>query len=64
MKVIKGGYQKDVWGHDRNAYSDEDLEFFNEFLRTIAKDRPQAANLIWHPNREKPKLKIITGGIK
>ena len=53
LKVIEVGYQKGVWGCDRDAYSDEDIEFFNEFLRTVAKNRPQAANVIWDvPKRD------------
>jgi len=55
LKVIEGGYQKGVWGCDRDAYSDEDIEFFNEFIRTVAKDRPQAANAIWVvPKKDNP----------
>ncbi len=61
MKVIKGGYEKGLWGHDRDAYSDEDIEFFNEFLRTVAKDRPQAANVIWDvcPKDKLSEIRLI-----
>ncbi|MBW2648197.1 MAG: hypothetical protein JRC53_00005 [Deltaproteobacteria bacterium] len=60
-KIIEGGYQKGVWGHDRDAYSNEDIEFFNEFLRTVAKHRPQATNVIWDvPQNDKlPKPTLV-----
>jgi len=57
MEVIEGKFKKGVWQHDREAYSDEDIEFFNEFLRTVAKHRPQAAEVIWNVPKA-PPLKI------
>jgi len=61
LKVIKGGYEKGLWGHDQDAYSDEDIEFFNEFLRTVAKHRPQAANVIWDVSKrdKPPEIRLI-----
>lgn len=61
MEVIEGKFKKGVWGHDREVYTDEDIEFFNEFLRTIAKHRPQAAEVIWNvPTKDKrPKLHLL-----
>jgi len=39
---------------------DETLEIFNYLFTKIAEDgRPQAADFIWHPNKEQPKLKLI-----
>ncbi|MDO9566878.1 MAG: hypothetical protein Q7J15_09080 [Candidatus Desulfaltia sp.] len=64
MKVVDGGYRENVWMYDPDI-DDETLEIFNELFTKIAENgRPQAADLIWHPNRGKPRLKIITGGIK
>jgi len=59
LKVIEGGYEKDRWMHDPDI-DDETLEIFNELFTKIAENgRPQAADLIWHPNREKPKLTLV-----
>jgi len=61
LKVVQGGFQKGVWQHDREAHTDEDIEFFNEFLRTVAKHRPQAANVIWDipPKNKQPKPALV-----
>ena len=59
LKVIKGWYEKDRWIHDSDI-DDETLEVFNYlFTKTAENERPAAAELIWHPNREQPKLKLI-----
>jgi len=59
LKVIEGGYEKDRWMHDPDI-DDETLEIFNELFTKIAENgRPQAADLIWHPKREKPKLTLV-----
>jgi len=63
-KVLKGDYEKNRRMHDPDI-DDETLEVFNELFTKIAEnERPAAAKYIWHPNREKPKLKMITGGVK
>jgi len=61
LEKIEGGYKKGVWQHDREAYTDEDIEFFNEFLREMAKHRPQAASVIWDlpPKNEQPKPTLV-----
>ena len=61
LKVVQGGYQKGVWQYDREAYTDEEIESFNEFLRTIARHRPQAARVIWDipPRDKQPKPTLV-----
>ena len=59
MKLIKGGYEKGRWMHDPDI-DDETLEVFNYLFAKIAEnERPEAAELIWHPRREKPELKLV-----
>ena len=57
LNVVEGGNLDAVWQHDRSAYSDEDIKFFNEFLETVAKHRPQAAEVIWKVPPENKRLK-------
>ena len=59
LNVIQGEYEKDRWMHDPDI-DDETLEMFNELFTKIAEnERPQAAKYIWHPNRDKPNLKLV-----
>jgi len=59
FEVIKGGYEKGRWMHDPDI-DDETLEIFNYLFTKIAEnERPEAADLIWRPNREKPKLTLV-----
>jgi len=59
LKVIEGGYEKDRWMHDPDT-DDETLDVFNYLFTKIAEnERPEAAKYLWHPNREKPELKIV-----
>ncbi|MBW2600207.1 MAG: hypothetical protein JRC60_09155 [Deltaproteobacteria bacterium] len=57
LKVVQGGFQKGVWQYDREAYTDEEIEFLNEFLRTVAKHRPEAAEVIWDISPDNEQLK-------
>jgi len=59
MKVIEGGYKKGFWMRDPDV-DDETLEVFNYLFAKIAEnERPEAAELIWHPKKEKPALKVV-----
>jgi hypothetical protein len=35
MEVIQGGFQKGAWLHDRDAYSDEEIEICNERFKQL-----------------------------
>ena len=59
MKVIKGGYEKGLWFHDPNAYTDEEIEYANEAFRRLAKADPRWLKLIWEPKKEKPQLRRV-----
>ncbi|MBW2646202.1 MAG: hypothetical protein JRE23_08505 [Deltaproteobacteria bacterium] len=61
LKIVQGGFQEGVWQHDREAYTDEDIESFNEFLRAVAKHRPQAAEVIWDipPKNKQPDPTLV-----
>jgi len=61
LKIVQGGFQEGVWQHDREAYTDEDIESFNEFLRTVARHRPQAAEVIWDipPRNKQPNPTLV-----
>jgi len=41
VEVIQGGFQKDMWGSDRNAYSDEEIAEGNERFRQLIERNPQ-----------------------
>jgi hypothetical protein len=59
MEVIDGGFKEGDWQSDREAYSDEDIQAFNEILRKLAKDvHPGWLKLLWEP-KEPPQLKCV-----
>jgi hypothetical protein len=62
MKVIKGGYQKGYWLHDRNAYSDEEIAIVNERFRQLIQRYPQYRSFfeffLWDI-QPKPELKVV-----
>jgi len=59
MKVRNGGYQKGIWRHDPDAYTDQEIEYVNEAFRRLAKLDPRWLKLIWEPNKQKPELRRI-----
>lgn len=57
MKVIQGGFKDGMWGSDREAYSDEEIEVWNERLQQISLDHPWLKEFIWNINpKQKPRL--------
>lgn len=59
MEVVDGGFKQGMWQSDRDAYSDEDIEAFNNVLHRLAKDiHPGWRKLVWEP-KEPPPLKCV-----
>ncbi len=60
MEVIQGGFQKGMWGSDRQTYSDEDIEVWNDRLRQLSRQHPWLEEFVWHiqPTQKQP-LEIV-----
>ena len=54
MKVVKGGFKEGMWQHDRNTYSDEEIEIWNVRLEQLSQKHPWLKDFIW---KIKPKRK-------
>ncbi|MBN2569816.1 MAG: hypothetical protein JXB42_10350 [Deltaproteobacteria bacterium] len=59
MKVIKGNFQKNIWKHDRAAYSDNDIDFVNEALREAGQHDPRWLKLLWRKRKLKRSIRSI-----
>jgi hypothetical protein len=47
MEVIDGGYRKGAWFHDRDAHTQEEIDFVNEAFREAGQHDPRWLKLIW-----------------
>lgn len=54
MRIIKGGFDEGMWLHDRNTYSDEEIEVWNARLKQLSLKHPWLKDFIWKIN---PKQK-------
>lgn len=71
MKIIEGGYQKGSWLHDRDAYSEEEIEAWNKrFMWLISQGHTWLKDYIWHikskpglPQMEIKSLDEYIGGL-
>jgi hypothetical protein len=61
MEVINGGFVKGHWQSDRDAYSDEDIEAWNNIFQKMAeKHGPGWKMFIWDVKvNSKPELRRI-----
>lgn len=46
MEVIKGGFKKGSWLHDREAYSDDEIAAANERFRQLIKRHPECRSFL------------------
>jgi hypothetical protein len=57
MGVIRGGFKEGIWFHDREAYTQEEIDFVNEAFREAGQHDPRWLKLIWDVKVDvKPKL--------
>ena len=47
FKVIQGGYRQGVWLHDRQAHTQEEINFINEAFREAGQHDPRWLKLVW-----------------
>jgi len=47
LKVVQGGFKEGVWFHDRNAHTQEEIDFLNEAFREAGRHDPRWLKLIW-----------------
>lgn len=64
MKVIEGGFKKGDWLSDREAYSDEEIELWNDRFKQLMSRyphlRPLLESFLWNIKpTQKPALKIV-----
>jgi hypothetical protein len=63
MEVIQGGFKEGVWLHDRNFYSEEEIEDGNEWFRQLTNRYPQyfswLMDYVWDI-KPKSKTNLIT----
>ena len=57
MKIIQGGLKKGMWQSDRDTYSDEYIEVWNNRLRQLSHQHPWLEEFIWNiKSEQKPRL--------
>jgi hypothetical protein len=56
MEVIQGGFKKGVWQCDRETFSDEDIEVWNDRLRQLSLQHPWLEEFGWdiQPTQKQP----------
>jgi len=58
MKIIEGGFKKGLWQSDREAYSDEDIEAWNERLKQLSRHHPWLKEFVWQI-KPRQKLRLV-----
>lgn len=58
MKILQGGFKKGMWQSDREAYSDEEIEAWNNRLRKLSQKHPWLEEFILYI-KPKQKLQIV-----
>jgi len=60
MKVIEGGYRKGLWFLDRDAHTQEEIDFLNAAFREAGKYDPRWLKLIWDIKLDsKPEIQRV-----
>ena len=60
LKVIDGGYRKGLWFHDRQAHTQEEIDFINEAFREAGQHDPRWLKLVWDVQvDDQPKLQRV-----
>ncbi|MDD3581952.1 MAG: hypothetical protein PHW74_13135 [Desulfobacca sp.] len=63
MQLIKGGYQKGIWLHDRQGHTQEEIDFMNAAFWEAGRHDPRWLKLIWDIKvDQRPELRMIAGG--
>ena len=62
MQLIKGGYQKGIWLHDRQGHTQEEIDFMNAAFREAGRQDPRWLKLVWDIKVDhRPALRVIEG---